>query len=181
MSRLVTRVLLVPIGIGFAALAALVVALAGSLASGLGESLAKFVAATGLSVVAAAVGGADPNDVATFLMLLWAVMAAILLAPITLVALAGEAFGARSWLFYAFGMGGAFAAVPVLFPGNREDRGWPDNAGLGFLATGIAAGTAYWLVAGRGASAPVDQSGSLQGATEPRKGQSDAGLHGPQR
>lgn len=180
MSRLVTRLLLIPIGIGFAALAAIIVGLSGMIASGLGGSVVRFVAVTGLSAVAVG-AGADPQDAAALLLVLWAVLAAVLLAPITIVALVGEAFGARSWLFHAFGMGAAFCAVPVLMPGKAGSGGWPDTASLGFLATGLAAGTAYWLVAGRGASAAIDQPGSLKGATKPREGKADAGLHGSQR
>jgi hypothetical protein len=52
---------------------------------------------------------------------------------------------------YAFGTGVSFALVPILFPGDPATHGWPADAPLGFLATGLAAGSVYWLVAGRGA------------------------------
>jgi hypothetical protein len=175
MTRLMTRLLIVPIGVGFAALAAMVVGLAGSIAWGFTRDFAEILTATGLSVAAAAIGGADPNDVAAFLSFIWLVLAGTLVVPIVVVALIGEASRIGAWMFYAFGMGATFASVPVLFPGDPARHGWPDKAGLGFLATGIAAGTAYWLVAGRGAASGAGQPRGFQGETAPREGQPDAG------
>ena len=151
MTRVILRLLIVPIGIGFAAIAALVVALVGAIGWGYGASLASIAAFTGLSVVAAAATGADPQDIADFLFLLWIVSVGAFLIPIALVAVVGELFGLGSWIAYAFGTGALFLAIPILFPGDPSTHGWPANAPLGFLATGIVAGTVYWLIAGRGA------------------------------
>ena len=155
MTRLVFRALLIPIGIGLAAIAALITGLAGAIGWGYGASFASLVAATGASIVMAAAAGADPNDIGAFLHLVWLVAIGILVVPIGLVALVGETFGIAAWMPYAFGAGAAFAAIPVLFPGDPATHGWPANAALGFFATGIVAGTVYWLIAGRGAARPA--------------------------
>jgi hypothetical protein len=156
-TRFVLRLLIVPIAIGFAAIAAFLVGMAGTLAWGHGESLAEFAAETGISIVVAALLGTPPDDIGAFLTLLWLVALGVLVLPIALVALTGEVFGITSWIVYAFGMAAAFALVPILFPGDPSGRGWPDNALIGFLATGFAAGSVYWLIAGRSAARPVGQ------------------------
>jgi hypothetical protein len=160
------RLVIMPIGIGFAALAAFVVGLVGALSSGHENAFAGFAAATWLSVVLAGLSGADPAELAAFLGLLWLLLVAILLVPIALVALIGELIGSTSWFAYAFGMGAAFAAVPVLFPGDPATHGWPAGASLGFFATGLVAGTAYWFVAGRSAA----RSRPRRGAGPPSSG-----------
>jgi hypothetical protein len=149
-TRLILRLLLVPIGIGLAAIAALVTGLVGAISSGYGASLAELAAATGLTIVAAAAAGADPGEIGDFVMLLSYVGLSVVLVPITLIALVGEVFGMTSWIAYAFGTGGLFILVPILFPGDPATHGWPANASLGFFATGLVAGSVYWLVAGRG-------------------------------
>jgi hypothetical protein len=150
-TRLVLRLLVVPIGIGLAAIAAFVTGAVGTISSGYGASLAEIVAATGLSIVAAAAAGADPSQIGDFVMLLFLVALGILFVPIALIALIGEVFGLTSWIAYAFGTGGLFAMVPILFPGDPATHGWPAHATLGFFATGLVAGSVYWLIAGRGA------------------------------
>jgi hypothetical protein len=177
--RLVLRLLIVPIGIGFAGIAALVVGIAGAISSGYGGGLAAVAEATGLSIVMAAMTGADPSDLASFVALLWLFALGILFVPIAIVAIAGELFGVGSWLAYAFGCAAAFGLVPVLFPGDPATHGWPERAALGFVAMGLAAGSVYWLIAGRGAgrsrpSARVDDAGRLQDAAQPGKGQSQS-------
>lgn len=164
MTRLVVRTLIVPIGIGFAAVAALITGLAGAVGWGYGASLASLVAATGASIVLAAATGADPNDIGAFLSLLVLVAFGILFLPIILVALVGEIFGIGAWMPYAFGTGAAFTAVPILFPGDPAAHGWPANATLGFFATGLVAGTVYWLIAGRGAARPQPASAGIDHA-----------------
>ncbi|MDQ0473825.1 hypothetical protein [Labrys wisconsinensis] len=151
MTRFIVRLLIVPIGIGFAALAALVCAIVGTVASGLAGNFASIAAFTGLTVLAAALTGADPDDIAAFLGLVWLVMLGVLFVPIGLMALIGELFGIAAWAAYAFGTGALFALVPVLFPGDPATHGWPAQATLGFFATGIIAGTVYWMIAGHGA------------------------------
>ena len=151
MTRLVVRLLIVPIGIGVAALAGIIVALSGAISAGYGENFAGFVVAVGASVLHAALTGVDPDAIGQFLGLIWLVAIGVFLAPLILIALIGELFGLTSWLVYVFGAGALFAAVPILFPGDPATHGWPANAALGFAATGFAAGFVYWLVAGRGA------------------------------
>jgi hypothetical protein len=150
-TRLVLRLLLVPIGIGLAAIAAFVTGLVGAISSGYGASLAELAAATGLSLAAAAAAGADPSQIGDFVMLLVYIGLGVVFVPIILVALVGEVFGMTSWIAYAFGTGGLFTLVPILFPGDPATHGWPANALLGFFSTGLVAGSVYWLVAGRGA------------------------------
>lgn len=78
---------------------------------------------------------------------------AMVLAPLALLALAaviGEAFAIRGWLAWAFGLAVAFAAIPSLMAhGNPPDGAYMGP--FGFLAAGLATGTVYWLIAGRGA------------------------------
>jgi hypothetical protein len=162
-SHLILRLFLVPIGVGFAALTALGVGLVGLLASGLGHNLANFLAAIGLSVLAAALTNVDPDDIASFIGSLSLLAIGILVVPIALVALAGEIFAISNWALYAFGTGLAFGAVPILFPGDNA-HGWPQPAKLGFFATGLAAGTVYWLIAGRSAQRPRLLEGSPRSA-----------------
>jgi hypothetical protein len=152
LERLVARALLLPTGVGLAAVAALVTGLWGAAEAGYGHNLAGFAAATSLSVLAAAVSGVDPSEISAFLGLIVMVALGVVLVPIALVAVIGEVLGSGSWLVYAFGMAGAFALVPILFPGDPAAHGWPEGAPVGFLATGIVAGSVYWAIAGRGAA-----------------------------
>jgi hypothetical protein len=153
-TRLILRLLIVPIGIGFAAVAAFIAGIAGMLSWGQEAGLVGLAAATGLSIVELTTQGVDPGEIATALAMLWLFLVGLVLVPITIVALAGELFGITSWMAYAFGTGGAFVLVPVLLRGDAAaGQTWPANALLGFLATGIIAGTVYWLIAGRGAAA----------------------------
>ena len=67
------------------------------------------------------------------------------------IILAAEAFGWRSWLFYAL-FGGAIALIIVVFttqiPENA-DRPFDAIASTILLGGGVVGGLAYWLVAGR--------------------------------
>jgi hypothetical protein len=153
-TRLILRLFLVPIGVGLAAIAGTVIGIVGAISSGYGAGLAEIAAATGLSIVAAAAAGAAPDRIGDFVMLLLMVAVGVVFVPIVLIALIGEVFGVTSWIAYAFGTGGLFALVPILFPGDPATHGWPANAPLGFFATGLVGGSVYWLVAGRGASRP---------------------------
>src|SRR5690349_11673304 len=100
LERLVARALLLPIGVGVAALAALVTGLWGAAEAGFGHNLAEFAAATGLSVLAAALSGVDPSEISAFLGLIVSVALCVLLIPIALVAIVGEIVGTDSWLVY---------------------------------------------------------------------------------
>jgi hypothetical protein len=162
-THLVLRLLIVPVGIGLAALAALVVGVTGAIAWGHGASFAALAAATGLSVVLAAMTGADPDLIGDFLSVVSLVALGILIVPIAVVALAGEIFGMVSWIAYAFAMGAAYAAVPILFPGDPATHGWPDGSTLGFFATGLSAGTVYWAIAGRSTRRRQRQDAPLAG------------------
>jgi hypothetical protein len=150
-TRLLLRLLIVPIGIGFAVIAALVGGIAGMLTWNHDPGLAMIAAATGVSMVDFALSGGDPGKIIAFLGLLGLLILCLILIPIIIVALIGELFRIDGWTAYAFGMGGAFLLVPTIFRGDPATHDWPANATLGFFATGIIAGTIYWLVAGRGA------------------------------
>lgn len=185
MTRFILRLLIVPIGIGFAAIAALVCALAGMLTWGYDTGLALIAAATGVSIVKAMMAGIDPSQVIAFMALLCLLMLGLLVLPVTLVALVGELFRIGTWMPYAFGTGGAFVLIPVIFRGDPATHDWPANATLGFLATGIVAGTVYWLIAGRGAalrkspSAPVvHEPRRLERPAQSRESEPNARLHG---
>jgi len=181
--RLILRLVMVPIGIGFAGLAAVAVGLVGAVSSGYGASLAGVVEATGLSIAVAALTGVDPSDIASFVALLWLLALGVVFVPVAIVAIAGELFGIASWFTYAFGMAALFALVPVVFPGEPGPHGWPERALLGFCAMGLAAGTVYWALAGRGAGRarrtselpprsdlpPRDETGRLRDTPEPRE------------
>jgi hypothetical protein len=183
-TRFILRLLIVPIGIGFAAVAAFIAGIAGMLTWGHEAGLAAMAAALGLSVLDSAMQGGDPSEIVTFLAILWLLLLGLTLVPITIVALAGELFGISSWMAYAFGTGGAFLLVPMLLRGDAASQHWPANAMLGFFATGIVAGTVYWLIAGRGAASgprkgapplPLDPSRSENAAKAP-EGEADTGL-----
>ena len=63
MTRFIVRLMIVPIGVGFAALAALLVGIAGAIASGLAGNFASLAAFTGLTVLFAAITGVDPDEI----------------------------------------------------------------------------------------------------------------------
>ena len=103
-------------------------------------------------------GGAEPADMDRWFKAydqasaLWQhINGASLLAPLALVA-AGEIMRIRSFLFYLVGGGIALAAAPVLKQGGLEllRTGALPATFLQVLAVaGFAAGTVYWLLAGR--------------------------------
>jgi len=82
---------------------------------------------------------------------------AIFAAPLALIAAAiGEWFRLGSWLYYALA-GIAVAAIGFLAQYATEAPGEASIANLyalkAFLATGLVAGTVYWLLSGRRARA----------------------------
>lgn len=73
---------------------------------------------------------------------------AVLAGPVALViALVGEAFSYRSWLYYAGG--GALAAIGGMGVSGFER--FSQETASAVLAGGLVAGLVYWLIAGRSA------------------------------
>ena len=82
--------------------------------------------------------------------------------PAIIVIVIAEAFSFRAWVFYA--ITGGFIAVYVSFQGVDIQTEWQTNWLMGDVATGMVAGLAYWLVAGRKAGIVLDQlSGRADG------------------
>jgi hypothetical protein len=116
----------------------------------------------GLTAVFAALldaaDGYDPEDaLAAIGFVLWAMGVAVCAAPLAIVALVGEAAGARAYAWYAGGSAVLAAAAPwILRAARGSTRAGEMNAAEGRLAllfflTGALTGTIYWLIAARGA------------------------------
>lgn len=87
----------------------------------------------------------------------WTLSLLLLVGPVTFVAIAGEATGARSFVFYAGLAGAITAAAPWLLRGGVPAG--PALAAEGritalLFVTGAVAGLVYWFCAGRGAGRP---------------------------
>lgn len=116
----------------------------------------------GLTAVFAALldaaDGYDPEDaLAAIGFVLWAMGVAVCAAPLAIVALIGEAAGARALAWYSGGSAILAAAAPwILRAARGSARAGEMNAAEGRLAllfflTGALTGAIYWLIAGRGA------------------------------
>jgi hypothetical protein len=135
--RLLLRFLLVPFGFCVAVLAAVLFVIA--------AHWTRFMA------IATASRGSDEADIALFfagalIIFIAALSAAKMLWPLMLVAVLAEAFAFRSWVFHVCG-GGVAALIGL----NTIDGGGEFdlyNAPVIVVGAGIAAGFAYWLVAG---------------------------------
>jgi hypothetical protein len=102
--------------------------------------------------------GGDRWAEAGLLALAAATHSAIFAAPFALIAaVIAEWRAVRSWTYYALA-GIVITAIGFLAQYSSEASGdisiFNNYATLAFLATGFAAGLAYWLVAGRWAGAP---------------------------
>ena len=134
--RLLLRIILVPLGYLAAVLAGALVILFGS---------------WGLGQVALS---ADPDSAsyALFgLVIAGPVLIAMLLAtmwlPASIGILLAEAFAIRSWMFHALN-GAVSAWIGWSMFGYVDDSHIPLNGPIAVIAAGLAAGFAYWLVAG---------------------------------
>ncbi|HEX2135497.1 MAG TPA: hypothetical protein VHG30_06250 [Microvirga sp.] len=101
-------------------------------------------------------------------------LAAVLLAPLILVALVSEVIGARGALWQAGGTALLTGALPWLVRGGARPATPEEMRIAAILAlTGAVAGFVYWLAAGRGAgpdpspavAATAHDSGEARGAT----------------
>jgi hypothetical protein len=136
--RTLGRLVLVPLGFLFAALAAV------------------FVLVTlGLERVTVAMHGrgAEPDVAAALLDLLTEgilLASALTIVPALVVVVVGEVARIRSLMYYLVGGGAALVAVPLLARFGEASPGLPATAWWHVFATaGFAAGFVYWLIAGR--------------------------------
>ena len=91
----------------------------------------------------------DYSGLATFLTLIpaLAVGSGVMLLPATLGAMIAEAFAIRSWMYHVVN-GGLSAAVSLASIGGFDKTYGLSDEPLIVIGTGIAAGFAYWAVAG---------------------------------
>jgi hypothetical protein len=130
LGRLLMRILLVPLGGGIA----LVVAM-------------MFVMVAHWNRIEAAATD-DPNGLMTLLIApMLALSVAYMLFPSALAVLIAEAFAIRSWMYHAGG-GGLSAAVSLATVGAFDKSYDMSDEPLIAIGAGIAAGFAYWAVAG---------------------------------
>lgn len=96
-----------------------------------------------------AVTGDDYSGLTTFLAVvpMMAVGSGLMLVPATMGALIAEAFAIRSWMYHVVN-GGLSAAISLASIGGFEKTYDLSDEPLIAIGAGIAAGFAYWLVAG---------------------------------
>jgi hypothetical protein len=134
--RLILRFILVPLGYCAAVVAGALVILLGS------WKLGQVAAVTSDNVAAIAVFGvvfAGPVLLVTLLSVMW--------LPGAIGILISEAFAIRSWMFHA-GNGAVTAWIGWGLFGYVDDSRIALNEPLAVIAAGLAAGFAYWVVAG---------------------------------
>lgn len=154
MIRVLDRLILVAFAMALAAAAAFLVCLFGLISQPFGDEIASLARLLGLDALASVLDG-KAVDVLAEISRAVATGLALWLGPIILVAVIGESWGRRSWTFYAIGMAVAFAAAPLLAGIGLVGLAILSHAAPGLAATGIAAGSVYWLIAGRGAGRKV--------------------------
>lgn len=134
--RLFLRFILVPFGYLAAVMAGTLVILFGS------WKLGQAIAVSNAEGQAFAIFGfafAAPILLFTLLIFMW--------VPGAIGILISEAFAIRSWMFHA-GNGALSAWVGWSWFGYVDDTRVPLNEPMAVIAAGLAAGFAYWLVAG---------------------------------
>jgi hypothetical protein len=129
--RLLLRMLLVPLGGGIAICVAMI-----------------FVTVAHWNRVAA-VTGDDYSGLTTYLAVvpMMAVGSGLMLLPATLGGMIAEAFAIRSWMYHVLN-GGLSAAISLASIGGFQKAYDLSDEPLIAIGAGIAAGFAYWLVAG---------------------------------
>jgi len=134
LGRLLLRFLLVPLGYFVAVLAGTLVILFGSwkLGQPSGNPDAEAIAIFGFVFAA-------PVLLVLLLSVMW--------LPGSIGILISEAFAVRSWMFHA-GNGAVSAWIGWSLFGYVDATRVPINGPLAVIAAGLAAGLAYWLVAG---------------------------------
>jgi len=152
---MIARLILVPLGLLFAAAAAFVCMAVGSVASpGMAMLVVEIVQRIGDVAAGAVLGDAeDARRIATLAGATWKLGTALIFAPSLIVAMISEVFGVRSFLFIAGGVAVLTAALPyALLPATTAGAsGLPGPLVGGLFTSGLVAGVVYWLVAGRGA------------------------------
>jgi hypothetical protein len=116
----------------------------------------------------AALTADDYSGLTTFLVVvpMMAVGSGVMMLPATLGALIAEAFAIRSWMYHA-ASGGLSAWVSLVTIGALDKEYDLTDAPLIAVGAGIAAGFAYWAVAGWSAGfwkpvfAPPDRAGEV--------------------
>ena len=136
LGRLLLRFVLVPLGYMVAVMAGALVILFGSWK--LGEIAAvTYDGAPGIAIFGFVFAG--PVLLILLLSTMW--------LPGAIGILISEAFAIRSWMFHA-GNGAVSAWIGWSLFGYVDDTRVPLNGPLAVIAAGLAAGFAYWLVAG---------------------------------
>jgi hypothetical protein len=86
-------------------------------------------------------------------------IAAILIAPVVITAIACELFRIGSGLLQMLMCGMLAAALPAAVIGLTRLPTGSETGVLGaFFLTGVVTGAVYWLIAGRGAGAPAERA-----------------------
>ncbi len=153
--RILGRLVLFLVGLIFAIPAGTVTLVAGIFFEPTAQELIARVGAALMDLLFIdAFEGAGDLVVRDILAGFWSLSLILLIAPVTVVALAGEVTGTRSFVFYGGLTGAATAAIPWLMRGGFAHT--PALAAEGritalLFVTGAVAGLVYWLIAGRGA------------------------------
>ncbi|HEY7382889.1 MAG TPA: hypothetical protein VH743_04395 [Beijerinckiaceae bacterium] len=158
--RFFGRILLLIFGLFLAVPTGLLVLLIGVSVEPAAQDLLATLGLAGLDAVYSEIWrGGTPDVVAADLIVgAWAVSTTILLLPPALVAVVGEAIGARSFVWYGFGCGALTAALPWLvrgsgpLPASHPALGAEARLTALLFLAGAASGLTYWLVAGRSAA-----------------------------
>jgi hypothetical protein len=148
--RFLDRLILVAFAMAVAAAAALVAGLVGLVNQPFGDGIAALARLLGLTAIASVRDGRTA-DLLDFLNRAASTGLALWLGPIIVVAVIGEAWGRQSWAFYAIGMALAFVLAPLATGIGIIGLVILYHAAAGLAAIGIAAGSVYWLIAGRSA------------------------------
>jgi hypothetical protein len=133
--RLLLRFILIPLGYFAAVVAGTLVILFGSWK--LGQVDAATAEGQGMAMFGFVF--AAPVLLVTLLSMMW--------MPASIGVLFAEAFAVRSWMFHVAN-GAAAAWIGWSLFGYVDDTRIPMNSPMAVIAAGLAAGLAYWLVAG---------------------------------
>ena len=145
--------ILMPFAIGLAILAGMVALMIfTTMVPEMGTALVGAVLSAFRALYDAAMSGDDMALAAAMAARTGLMAAAILLAPVTLVALISEIFRWRSWVVQASGAALLTIAFPLaLLAPQRLLSSSETRIAIALGLVGIITGTVYWLVAGRDA------------------------------
>jgi hypothetical protein len=154
MLRFIGRLILVPLGIAFAALAALIFVGAVAVAQPAAAEALTGWALTAFQRLWSAIAEGDEaiKQYSMSLVAFSRIPLVVLLLPVAVVAAVAEVFAVRAWLLQALLAALLTALIPFALAPEIMARSASASTIMAVLATtGAVAGTVYWLIAGRSA------------------------------